>query len=163
MTKPMTGCCVQGNEFLGPVMYETFVDQLRTFVYTRKNLEFGHIYSVCSIVSFFFLFVCLFLCCWFVYLLLADCWFHQLVSWVEGRQPNVLRSSHVTYVGQFPWDKELACNRICIVDVMNLCLVFPDITFVPASYWPFCSHTFCFSFQAAQNVASPPLSLPLIC
>jgi len=26
MTKPMTGCCVQGNEFLGPVMYETFVD-----------------------------------------------------------------------------------------------------------------------------------------
>ena len=68
----------------------------------------------------------------------------------------------MTYVGQFLWYKKLACNHLCIVDVMNLSLVFPDDTFVAASYL-FSVLVPCFSFQAAQNVASLPLSLPLIC
>jgi len=61
-----------------------------------------------------------------------------------------LRSSHVTCVGQFLWDKKLACNHICTVDVMNLCLVFPDDTFVPASYSSFCSRTLFFIPSGAK-------------
>jgi len=57
----------------------------------------------------------------------------------------------MTYVGQFLWDKKLACNHVCIVDVMNLCLVFPDDTFVPASYLSFCSRILLFIPSGAER------------